>query len=86
MESVVRAFASESMGETKLQNFAHTLDAKTSAEPARELEALDAEKESWADVLQNEKDWTWRAYLGLQNRIAALFTAAELKASRAKAE
>jgi len=63
-------FASESMGQSQLQNFVHTLDAKTSAEFARELEALDADKESWAEVLQNETRWVPRRTLRfeVQNR------------------
>jgi hypothetical protein len=79
-------FACESMGETKLENFTHTLDAKTSAHLAQELEALDADKESWAEILQNEKYWTRNTYSGWQRRITEILTSSEMKAATANVE
>jgi hypothetical protein len=76
--------AIESMGTTHLQSFAGKLDAKTSGELAREIETLDAQRETWPQVLQNERDWSRRAFPGFRYRIATFFASSKLKAARAK--
>lgn len=77
--------AEEVMGTAQLQKLVPNLDAKTTAEAARELEALDASKETWDQILQNEKHWVRGMYPGLQYRITELVTSIELRASKAKA-
>ena len=79
-------FATETMGEFQLQRLGSNLDAKTSAEVAKQLEALDTDKETWEQILENEKYWSRRTFPGLQHRIAELFTSTETKAAKIKAK
>lgn len=74
----------EGMGTSRLQRLRPGLDAKTSAELARQLEAVDSGKDSWEQVLQNEKYWSRNTYPGLQYRVAALFRWKATKAENAK--
>jgi len=76
--------AEEVMGTWQLQKLAPNVDAKTAAELARQLESLDAERESWDQIVQNEKYWTRGMYPGLQYRIAALVGSVESRAATAK--
>jgi hypothetical protein len=78
--------AIESIGTSQLQKMVPGLDAKTSGQLARELEALDANKESWEQILQNEQYWSRRMSPGFNHRLAELFLHKQLSADRAKAE
>jgi hypothetical protein len=83
---VLVGIAVEAMGTSELQKHLRDLDAKTSAELARQLEVAYSDKESWEEFLQNEKNWSRQAFPGVQYRIAELFTTSETKASRTKAK
>ena len=76
--------AVEAMGTSPLQNLAPYLDAKTSAKLVHEFEIADSNRESWGQVLHNEKYWVRGVHPGPQHLIAELFTSAKLKASDAK--
>ena len=76
--------AEEAVGTARLEKLTPSLDAKTSAEFARQLETLASEDESWEQVAQNEKYFIRGMYPDLQHRIAELFTYPQLKASKAK--
>jgi hypothetical protein len=76
--------ANESMGTARLQKLVPYLDAKTSADLARQLETASADQESWPQILQNEKNWSRQAFPGLQHRIAEIVTSFETKAAREK--
>jgi hypothetical protein len=52
----------ESLGTTGLQKFVNQADAKTCRETAAALEALDAVRPSWQDVLQQEDNWIRRTF------------------------
>ena len=78
--------AQEAMGTAKLQKVVPNLDAKTAAAAAHELEALDASKETWEEILQNEKHWMRGMYPGLQHRFAEILAAHETRAAKAKAK
>ena len=78
--------AIENFGTSQLQKVAPSLDAKTAAELARALETFDANKETWSQILQNEKYYSRRTFPGLQHRIAELFTAKMLAPAQAKGE
>jgi hypothetical protein len=52
----------ESLGTTGLQKFVNQSDAKTCRETAATLEALDAARPSWQDVLQQEDNWIRRTF------------------------
>jgi hypothetical protein len=76
--------ANESMGTARLQKLVPNLDAKTSGDLARQLEAASADQEPWPQILQNEKYWSRQAFPGLQHRIAEIVTSLETKAAREK--
>jgi hypothetical protein len=78
--------AVEAMGTSPLQTLVPNLDAKTSAELARQLEAANSDKESWEQILQNEKYWARRTFPGVQYRIAELVGSVESRASKAKSK
>jgi imidazolonepropionase-like amidohydrolase len=52
----------ESLGATGLQKFVNQADAKTCRETAAALEALDAVRPSWQDVLRQEDNWIRRTF------------------------
>ena len=54
--------AIESLGTTGLEKFVNQADARTCRETAAALEALDAVRPSWPDVLQQEDNWIRRAF------------------------
>ena len=77
--------AEEAIGTTQLQKLVNNLDAKTSADLAHQLEALNSNEEPWEQILANEKYWTRNMYPGLQYRLAALLRWNSTKAEMAKA-
>jgi hypothetical protein len=78
--------AIKNIGAASLQNLTNKLDAESSRKTAQGLETLEAESESWRDVLQNENEWSRTSFPGLKNRLVAFFTSGSLKAAKAKAE
>lgn len=54
--------AIESIGTAGLQTFVNQTDAKTCRETAAALEALDAVRPSWQDVLRQEDNWIRRTF------------------------
>jgi hypothetical protein len=52
----------ETLGATGLQKFVNQSDANTCRETATSLEALDAVRPSWPDVLQQEDNWIRRTF------------------------
>jgi hypothetical protein len=77
--------ACESMGTSQLENMMPNLDAKTSADLALQLEDVDVERETWAEIMRDEKYWSRRRYPGVEHRITEIVASAELKAVRQKA-
>jgi hypothetical protein len=67
--------AIEAIGTSQLQKLVSQLDAPACRETAATLETLDAQRQSWDLVLQQEKEWSLRAFPGLRNRIFAPITA-----------
>jgi hypothetical protein len=65
--------AVESVGLEQLQKTADNLDAKSCRNTIQTLETLAAHKQSWADVLQQEKNWSQRSYSGLQGQTLRLY-------------
>ena len=76
----------EGLGTTRLQNIVPSLDSKTSVEMAKELGALETNAESWEQVLENDKNWSRRAFPGLQYRMASLFFWNQTRANQVKAK
>jgi hypothetical protein len=71
--------AIEAMGVSHLQILVDQLDAKTCREAAATLETLDAQRQTWNDVLQQERAWSRRAYPDIRYRMAELVMSSSLK-------
>jgi hypothetical protein len=78
--------ACEAIGTSQLQNLASRLDAKSCHETAAALETLDAQRQSWDEVMQQENDWSRRAFTGLRYEIMRLMPHKSLKKVFQKAE
>ena len=78
--------AIEAMGVSHLQKLVDQLDAKTCRETAATLETLDAQRQTWNEVLQQERAWSRRTYPGVKYRIAELAMSSSLKKGIQKAE
>lgn len=57
--------AMENMGTTALEKLLPKLDAKTCRATATALETLDAQRQTWDEVMQQEYDWSRRMHHGL---------------------
>ncbi len=66
--------AVERVGLEQLQKTADNLDAKSCRDTIQTLGTLAAHKQSWADVLQQEKNWSRRSYSGLQGQVLILYS------------
>jgi hypothetical protein len=77
--------AIENMGVAGLQKITDWLDAKSCREAAATLEALDAKRQSWADILQQEHAWSRRAFPGIKYRWGKLVMSSSLKKAEQKA-
>lgn len=60
--------ACEAIGTAHLQKLTPQLDAKTCRAAAQTLETLDARRQSWEDVMQQEQNWSGRTFPGLANQ------------------
>jgi len=58
-----------SIGTGHLQKMVDQLDAKSCREAAATLETLDAQRQSWSDILQQEHAWSRRTFTSLRYRI-----------------
>src|SRR5690606_34927116 len=65
------SLAMESIGTDHLQTIVPQLKSSTCREIAQSLEQLDAQRETWADILKNEREWSRRAFPGLKHRFQA---------------
>ncbi len=71
--------AINAMGTVQLQTIAGQLNAKTCREAAATLETLEAQRQSWADILQQEHVWSRRAFPGIKYRWSELVMSSSLK-------
>jgi hypothetical protein len=71
--------AIEAMGVSYLQKLVDQLDAKTCRETAATLETLDAQRQTWNEVMQQERVWSRRAYPGIKYRWTELVMSSSLK-------
>jgi hypothetical protein len=58
-----------SIGTGHLQKMVDQLDAKSCRETATTLEALDAQRQTWSEVMQQEHAWSRRTFTSLRYRI-----------------
>ncbi|MGB7747319.1 MAG: hypothetical protein WBN75_08525 [Verrucomicrobiia bacterium] len=77
--------AIENMGVAGLQKITGQLDAKTCRAAAATLETLEAQRQSWTDILQQEQAWSRRAFPGIKYRWGELVMSSSLKKAGQKA-
>jgi hypothetical protein len=82
----IMGIAIESLGTDWLKHFTSTLDAKSCREIARELEYLDAERQSWEELLNQEHYWSRQASPSFNYTIANLFMFRQTRAIEAKSK
>lgn len=58
--------AMEAIGTGALSNLVGQLDAKSCRETATTLETLDGQRQTFAEVMQQENDWSHRTYPGIR--------------------
>ena len=78
--------AIEAMGTSHLQKLIDQLDAKTCHETAATLEALDAKRQTWNEVMQQERAWSYRTFTGLRYGLVRLVMHNSLNKNLQKAE
>jgi hypothetical protein len=71
--------AIEAMGTAGLEKLVDQLDAKTCREAAATLEMLDAQRQTWKEVMQQERTWSRRTYPDIRYRMAELVMSSSLK-------
>jgi hypothetical protein len=77
--------AIEAIGTSHLQKIADHPDAKSCRETATALEALDSQKQTWNEVMQQEHTWSRRAFTGIRYEIIRLMGDKPLKKAFQKA-
>ncbi|HTX21340.1 MAG TPA: hypothetical protein VMD27_05740 [Candidatus Aquilonibacter sp.] len=60
------------VGMESLQKLADQLNAGASREDAAALEALDAQQQTWDEVLAREQDWSERTFPGIKNDLSRI--------------
>jgi hypothetical protein len=65
--------AIEAIGTTCLTNLVGRLDAKSCRETAAALEKLDAQSQTWDQVMQQEQDWSRRTFTGIRYEMVRLW-------------
>ena len=78
--------AIEAIGVAGLQKLVDRLDAKSCREIAATLETLDAQSQTWNEVLQQERDWSRRSYPGLRNELGRLIIRSSMNKALQKGE
>jgi hypothetical protein len=66
--------AIEHIGTDGLQKIAGRLDAKSCRETAVTLETMDSQRQTWNEVMQQERNWSRRTFPGMRNEFARLMT------------
>jgi hypothetical protein len=78
--------AIRAIGTSHLQKLVDQFDAKSCRETAATLETLDAQRQTWSEVVQQEKAWARRTYPGVGYQLAALVMRNTLKKAYQSAE
>ncbi len=69
----------------QMQKLVDQLDAKSCRETAETLELLDSQKQTWSQVMQQERDWSRRTFPGIRNELARLMSRNSLNQAYQKA-
>jgi hypothetical protein len=78
--------AIEKMGTGSLQKIVNSMDAKSCRKIIITLEAIDAQRQTWSDVLQQEHDWSRRAFTGLRNELTRVISSRTIRKSEEDSE
>jgi len=78
--------AIEAIGTANLQRFVHQLNAQSCRETAETLETLDSQRQTWDQVMQQERDWSRRTFRGIRHELARLMTRKSLDKAIQSAE
>jgi hypothetical protein len=62
------------IGTAHLQKLVDQLNAKTCRETAEVLETLDSQRQTWGEVMQQERDWSRRTFPGTRYELMRLMT------------
>jgi hypothetical protein len=71
--------AIRSLGVEQLQKTVDQLDAKTCREAAATLEALDAQSQTWPEIMQQEHAWSRRTFPGIKYKLGELVMSSSLR-------
>ncbi len=77
--------AIDHMGVAGLQKITGQLDAKSCREAATTLETLATQRQTWADMLQQEHAWSRRTFPGIRYRLGELVMFSSTSKARQKA-
>ncbi|HXR46346.1 MAG TPA: hypothetical protein VN784_02810 [Candidatus Limnocylindrales bacterium] len=66
--------AIEAIGVANLQKVIDQLDTKTCRDTAATLETLDSQRQTWPEVMQQERDWSRRTFPGIRNELGRLMS------------
>jgi len=64
--------AIEAIGTANLQRLVGQLDAKSCRETAATLETLDSQRQTWSEVMQQERNWSRRTFRGTRYELVRL--------------
>jgi len=78
--------AIEALGVANLQTLVDQLDAKNCRETAATLETLDSQRQTWSEVMQQERDWSRRTFPGMRYELMRLMTRHSLNKAYQSAE
>jgi hypothetical protein len=78
--------AIEAIGTSYLQKLVLQLDAKSCRETAATLGTFDAQRQTWDEVMQQEQDWSHRAFPGIRYELARIMEHKSLTKAFQKAE
>jgi hypothetical protein len=78
--------AIEAIGRSSLTNLVDRLGAKSCRETAATLETLDAQRQTWDEVMQQENNWSRRNFPGMKYEYVRLIEHKSLRAVQAAAE
>jgi hypothetical protein len=78
--------ALERMGASGLQKLLPQMDAQTSRDSAAALETLDGQRQTWAEVMQQESDWSYRTFPGIKWEIHRIIEYKSIKKLNQKIE
>ena len=64
--------AIEAIGTANLQKLVYELDAKSCRETALALETQDSQRQTWSEVMQQERDWSRRTFRGIRYELVRI--------------